>query len=176
MPLPGRISYPNTIPEHIGPMIILGVYFDKRIGLVNGIYTFGSALFSILMSLVLPGMFQYIGLKYTFGIFGLLFLLIGVCALAWTPLKSQTDNIERQDRFRCAKCICNLPQTGTIFKKELFKNKAYMLWSISTGLSLIGVFTVKFHLVSNEKYKLIRDRQKTHSHILFMFYVGYMYH
>ncbi|XP_062615581.1 monocarboxylate transporter 10-like [Saccostrea cucullata] len=67
-------------------LVILGHYFVKHMGIVNGIVTFGSSVYTIVLSVILPIVLESFGIKYTFLFLGGLYCILLPCSLTWKPL------------------------------------------------------------------------------------------
>ena len=127
-------------------VIILKHYFKKNIGLANGVLTFGSASFAIVMSLSLPAMIEGLTLKYTFLVFGLLFLFTGVCSMSYKPLLDLQHCAIKENRTEGT-----LPSRSSGFlgiKTHLFRKKPYVLWCISLAIAMSAYYIMLFHVVS----------------------------
>lgn len=132
-------------------LVILGHYFKKRMGLVNGLVTFGSAVFTIGYSLVLPILLKEIGLKHTLlCLSGMIFLLIPY-SLTWKPTIVRENNLAAlmlssesvvehiSDCYRWTRKFLNV---------KIWRNKGYVVWALASGVSLFGYFVPFVHLVS----------------------------
>jgi MCP family monocarboxylic acid transporter-like MFS transporter 10 len=134
-------------------LVILGHYFKKKMGLVNGLVTFGSAVFTIAYSLVLPELLMEVGLKYTLVcLSGLIFLLMPY-ALTWKPLLHRESDLgpvimstesvleHVNDCWRWTRKYLNV---------KIWRNRGYVVWALSNGVSLFGYFVPFVHLVSKK--------------------------
>ncbi|KAK6188862.1 hypothetical protein SNE40_004952 [Patella caerulea] len=123
-------------------VFILGHYFRKHLGLVNGIVTFGGGVFTICSSLSFPILFKNIGLKYTFTILAGFYLISLGCTLTWKPLlpKQQDIPTEKKAESRCCKSI------GGYLNMGIWKNRGYVVWTLSVFLSLFGYLVPFYHL------------------------------
>ncbi|XP_056015734.1 monocarboxylate transporter 10-like isoform X4 [Ostrea edulis] len=143
-------------------LVILGHYFKKHLGIVNGIVTFGSSLSTIILSIVLPIVLDSLGIKYVFLILGGLYCLLLLCSLTWKPLfhgdtnfpvSSTEINMEdavkhTQDRFPDANafilitCMQSTSGLGRIIFGEMADlecvNRIYMQ---QTAFVVMGVVT-----------------------------------
>nr|KAG5696798.1 hypothetical protein BaRGS_012821 [Batillaria attramentaria] len=133
-------------------LVILGHYFKKRIGLVNGLVTFGSAVFTICYSLALPELLKAIGLQYTLlCLAGLIFLLMPY-SLTWKPLFHRDSNLAAlalstesvvehiSDCYRWTRSFLNV---------KIWRNRGYVVWAVANGVSLFGYFVPFVHLVKH---------------------------
>lgn len=133
-------------------LIILGHYFKKRLGLANGLVTFGGAVFTFSYSLVLPELFSYVGLKPTLLCLTGLFFLLVPCAATWTPiflredlavpLVPSEDCLAEEESSRCAK------MAGKYINLNIWRYRDYVLWVVGNCVSLFGYFVPFIHMVS----------------------------
>ncbi|XP_052808746.1 monocarboxylate transporter 10-like isoform X2 [Mya arenaria] len=130
-------------------LVILGHYFKKHMGLVNGIVAFGSSLFTIALTRILPLLLSTIGIKYCF-IFlaGLHFMLI-IFSLSWKPLFRREDHLtaltlSTESVYNHCNDCCSW--TRKFLNVKIWKNKAYVTWVLSLGVALFGYFIPFFHL------------------------------
>lgn len=136
-------------------LVILGHYFKRHMGLANGLVTFGSSLFTIGLALGVPPLLQAIGLRYTLIFLSGLVLLLVPYALTWKPIFTR-DNMDLSQaamstmsiemiQARCTDC-CRF--TRKFLNVRIWRNKGYVIWALSLGISLFGYFVPFFHLVS----------------------------
>ena len=132
-------------------LVILGHYFRKHMGLVNGIVSFGSSMFTIGLTRILPYLLSKVDIKYCF-IFlaGLHFMLI-IFSLSWKPLFIKEDHLAAMTLStesvyeHCNDCCT---WTKKFLNVKIWKNRAYVTWVASLGVALFGYFVPFFHLVS----------------------------
>lgn len=132
-------------------LVILGHYFKKQIGLVNGIVSFGSSIFTIGLTQVLPRLLSTLDIKYCFlFLAGLHFMLI-IFTLSWKPLFKNDDHLTALTLStesvyeRCGNC-CRW--TKKFLNVKIWKNRGYVTWIVSLCIALFGYFVPFFHLVS----------------------------
>ena len=133
-------------------LVILGHYFDKHMGLANGIVAFGSSLFSIILSIALPYLLRSIQIKYTFLVLAAMYLILVLCTLTWKPLIPKQSNLaaltlSKESVAEHVNDCCAF--TKKFLNTRIFKNRAYVVWSLSLGVALFGYFVPFVHLVSN---------------------------
>ena len=132
-------------------LVILGHYFKKRIGLVNGLVTFGSAVFTITYSLVLPLLLKEIGLKNSLlCLSGMVFMLIPY-SLTWKPLIKRDSNLgalmlSTESVVEHINDCCQW--TRKFLNVSIWRNRGYVVWAVANGVSLFGYFVPFVHLVS----------------------------
>ncbi|KAK3585567.1 hypothetical protein CHS0354_022977, partial [Potamilus streckersoni] len=130
-------------------LVILGHYFRRHMGLVNGIVSFGSSIFTIALTRVLPILLETVDIKYTFiCLSGLYFLLI-LFSLTWKPLFTRKNNLARlalstESVYQHCNDCCTF--TKKFLNVKIWKSRAYVLWTVSLGVGLLGYFVSFFHL------------------------------
>ncbi|XP_036270472.1 monocarboxylate transporter 10 [Pipistrellus kuhlii] len=139
-------------------LVILGHYFKKRLGLVNGIVTAGSSLFTILLPLLLRVLTDNLDLFYTLRILCIFMFVLFLAGFTYRPLvpsvrekESGIKGGKRSSFFSRRKF--SPPQK--IFNFAIFKVKAYAVWAVGIPLALFGYFVPYVHLVKyvNERFK-----------------------
>ena len=132
-------------------LVILGHYFKDRMGLVNGIVSFGSSIFTIGLTRILPFLLRVAGIKYTFLFLGGLHFMLIFFSFSWKPLFHKEENIARLTLStesvyeHCNNCCT---WTKKFLNIKIWRNKAYVVWVGSLGVALFGYFVPFFHLVS----------------------------
>ena len=132
-------------------LVILGHYFNRHMGLVNGIVAFGSSLYTIILSIALPYMLISIKIKYTFIVLAVMYLLLAFCTLTWIPqIPKQSSlsalTLSKESLAEHVNDCCAF--TRKFMNTKIFKNKAYVIWALSLGVALFGYFVPFVHLVS----------------------------
>lgn len=136
-------------------LVILGHYFHRYMGLVNGIVTFGSSVFTIVLPLLLDLLFRSVGLKTTFQILTVLMGTLPICALtfkprlpikrrAQPPLRRDSESGTTYTRSFKSKCLWCL---SLIINLENWRNKRYVIWALTIPAALFGYFVPYVHLV-----------------------------
>ncbi|CAG2171291.1 unnamed protein product [Oppiella nova] len=127
-------------------LVILGHYFKRRLGLVNGLVTAGSSVFTVIMPILLKMLIESKGLQSTLEYLSLLMSALMICALtfkeniAFKSSACSSGDIEKSKPKSVAKNIVN---------GSLFRNKLYLFWSTTILISLFGYFVPFFHLVKH---------------------------
>ncbi|PNI87602.1 LOW QUALITY PROTEIN: SLC16A10 isoform 6 [Pan troglodytes] len=75
-------------------LVILGHYFKKRLGLVNGIVTAGSSVFTILLPLLLRVLIDSVGLFYTLRVLCIFMFVLFLAGFTYRPLATNTKDKE----------------------------------------------------------------------------------
>ena len=124
-------------------VVILGQYFSKRLSLANGITSSGSGVGTLCMGPVLQKLIEHFGMRNTMRISAGMLSCVVLCAIVYRPINTGFLNPpkvlteEKKSRLAFLKSF-----------KELFKNKAYILWCASLALWMLGYFVPFVHLVS----------------------------
>lgn len=124
-------------------VVILGQYFSKRLSLANGITSSGSGVGTLCMGPILQKLIQHFGMRNTMRISAGMLSMVVLCAVVYRPINTGFLNAhkaptgEKKARFAFLKSF-----------KELFQNKAYILWCASLALWMLGYFVPFVHLVS----------------------------
>lgn len=123
-------------------LVILGHYFKKRLGLVNGIVTAGSSIFTIILPFVLSGLLSRVGLHNTMRVLCILMFLLMLAGFTYKPLlpaKSSSNG-------RCC------PPINQIFNFNIWKSLGYRIWAFGIPAALYGYFVPYVHLVSSSAW------------------------
>lgn len=125
-------------------VVILGQYFSKRLSLANGITSSGSGVGTLCMGPIMQKLIQHFGLRNTMRISAGMLSLVVFCAIIYRPINTgflkpppKPATGQKQSRFAVLKSF-----------KELFRNKAYILWCAALALWMLGYFVPFVHLVS----------------------------
>ena len=129
----------------------MGHYFKKRLGLVNGIVTAGSSIFTILLPLLLRVLIDSVGLFYTLRVLCIFVFVLFLAGFTYRPLASgvreKESGIKGGNRVSLfSKRKFSPPKK--IFNFAIFKVTAYTVWAVGIPLALFGYFVPYVHLVS----------------------------
>jgi MCP family monocarboxylic acid transporter-like MFS transporter 10 len=124
-------------------LVILGHYFKRNMGLVNGFVTIGSSIFTVAMPHILKGLLS----TPSFGLKGCFLFLSGLtsiqmaAALTFQPLMPEIEkNDEDQKQKGCLSKIINV---------DNWKNPKDVVWSLAIPSALFGYFVPYVHIVSS---------------------------
>lgn len=133
-------------------MVILGHYFRQHLGIVNGLVSFGSAVFTTVLSLTLPSLLSHLGLRWTLRVLSLIIATLFLCALIWKPRfkskHSELDHYLHSDETLSGKCEGCVKWTSKFLNFSIWRNKGYRIWVIGLPVAFIGYFVPFVHLVS----------------------------
>ena len=144
-------------------IIILGHYFKRHLGIVNGIVAFGSSVSTMALPFILQRLLDSFGLQVTMRIMSGLLASQAVCALTWKPLLG-TPIEQDLGHYVASKatlvesvagCGKWLGRYANSFK-SIWKNRSYTIWVVAMVIALSGYFVPFAHLVS------MNNRTKVH--------------
>lgn len=152
-------------------LVILGHYFKHRLGLVNGIVTTGSSVFTIALPFFLECVLG-IGLEATMQVMAGIMGLLMICALSFVPRLSPVDHLE-VDRSDSTSSTSSRRGCSTLWTKyinfSIWKNKKYVIWAIAVPISMLGYFVPYVHLVSHQYLLRQCDFDRSRSFFCFVF-------
>lgn len=132
-------------------LVILGHYFDKRLGLANGIVTAGSSTFTMIMPLILDESLKHFGIPTTFVFLTFLMSTLMLCALTFRerpvpPASSSGCEEIAKQKISCSSTSSNSlnnlstrtdehQSSQNFINRSIWSNKLYLLWitAIPTG-------------------------------------------
>ncbi|KAG8522114.1 Monocarboxylate transporter 10, partial [Galemys pyrenaicus] len=130
-------------------LVILGHYFKKRLGLVNGIVTAGSSIFTILLPFLLRVLTESVGLFYTLRVLCIFMFVLFLASFTYRPLppsakdkESETKGGKRFSLFSRRK----FSSPKKVFNFAIFKVTAYAVWAVGIPVALFGYFVPYVHL------------------------------
>lgn len=121
-------------------LVILGHYFKRRLGLVNGIVTAGSSIFTIVLPFALSGLLARVGLQNTMRVLCILLFVLMLAGFTYKPLLPSQASGARVGR-RC-------PPINQVFNFNIWKSVGYRIWAFGIPAALYGYFVPYVHLVS----------------------------
>lgn len=141
-------------------LVILGHYFKKRLGLVNGIVTAGSSVFTILLPLLLRVLIDSVGLFYTLRVLCIFMFVLFLAGFTYRPLASSAkDKKSESSRFSLfSRRRFNPPKK--IFNFAIFKVTAYAVWAVGIPLALFGYFVPYVHLMKHVNERFQNEKNK----------------
>lgn len=133
-------------------LVILGHYFKKRLGLVNGIVTAGSSIFTITLPFVLSGLLEKVGLQNTMRVLCILMFLLMLAGFTYKPLLPVNVNNSPTGR--------RLPPINQIFNINIWKSLGYRIWAFGIPAALYGYFVPYVHLMNHVEERFGKDANK----------------
>ncbi|XP_016919488.1 monocarboxylate transporter 10 isoform X2 [Apis cerana] len=122
-------------------LAILGHYFKRYLGLVNGIVTAGSSIFTTLMPYLIEVILRRFGLEGTLRFLAMLTAIVMPCAILFKPIPLNSmpkDQLKSKSSFKnCVKQVINV---------SIWRKKRYVVWASSIPLALFGYFVPYVHI------------------------------
>ena len=133
-------------------LVILGHYFKRYLGVVNGFVTAGSSVFTIIMPFSLAFLLEKVNLEPTMVCMAALIALIMGCALLFKPLpgmqpppsQTQTSRLDGKSIWKKLRESINV---------DIWKKKRYVIWALAVPSALFGYFVPYVHMVSNSIFR-----------------------
>ncbi|XP_005363604.1 monocarboxylate transporter 10 [Microtus ochrogaster] len=146
-------------------LVILGHYFKKRLGLVNGIVTAGSSVFTILLPLLLGNLTNSVGLFYTLRVLCIFMFVLFLAGFTYRPLVPSTKEKESEGSRLSFFSRRKFSPPKKFFNFAIFKVTAYAVWAAGIPLALFGYFVPYVHLMNHVKERFQDEKNKE---VLFM--------
>uniref|UniRef100_A0A4W6BSX1 Solute carrier family 16 member 10 n=2 Tax=Lates calcarifer TaxID=8187 RepID=A0A4W6BSX1_LATCA len=122
-------------------LVILGHYFKRRLGLVNGIVTAGSSIFTITLPFVLSGLLEKVGLQNTMRVLCILMFVLMLAGFTYKPLLPvKSTNTQTGRKF---------PPMSQVFNINIWKSLGYRIWAFGIPAALYGYFVPYVHLMKH---------------------------
>lgn len=128
-------------------LVILGHYFRRRLGLVNGIVTAGSSIFTIVLPFVLSGLLARVGLPNTMRLLCILLFVLMLAGFSYKPLLPAVAT--------SASAGCRWPPLNQVFNFNIWRSAGYRIWAFGIPAALYGYFVPYVHLVSRSTVEFI---------------------
>ncbi|XP_058469001.1 monocarboxylate transporter 10 [Solea solea] len=133
-------------------LVILGHYFKKRLGLVNGIVTAGSSIFTITLPFLLSGLLKNVGLHTTMRILCIFMFVLMLASLTYKPLLP--------NRFSHSQTGSRCPTMSQLFNINIWKSIGYRIWAFGIPAALYGYFVPYVHLMNHVEERFGTDASK----------------
>ncbi|XP_063079280.1 monocarboxylate transporter 10 [Engraulis encrasicolus] len=131
-------------------LVILGHYFKKRLGLVNGIVTAGSSLFTITLPFVLTYLLDtlQLGLANTLRLLSVLMFVLMLAGFTYRPLLPPSSKSSSSKGMK------------KIFNVNIWKSLGYRIWAFGIPASLYGYYVPYVHLMKHVEERFGVDANK----------------
>ncbi|XP_029159390.1 monocarboxylate transporter 10 isoform X2 [Nylanderia fulva] len=123
-------------------LAILGHYFKKYLGLVNGIVTAGSSVFTTLIPTLMEYLLRRLGLEGTLRSLAGLTAIIMACAILFKPIPLIIPQEDESQKKR--KSLRN--NVKEFVNVSIWKKKRYVVWAVSIPVALFGYFVPYVHI------------------------------
>ncbi|XP_067883439.1 monocarboxylate transporter 10 [Heterodontus francisci] len=118
-------------------LVILGHYFKQRLGLVNGIVTAGSSVFTIVLPLLLKQLLPKIGLSHMLRVLSAFMFVLFLVGFTYKPLIPVDNKCSSKQKLNVKK----------IFNVKIWKFLGYRIWAFGIPTALFGYFVPYVHLM-----------------------------
>lgn len=122
-------------------LAILGHYFKKKMGIVNGFVTAGSSVFTFLMPSFLTYIEETYGLKTCLHTMTIMSSFVILFAIVYKPLQPKPQ--KKPAKINKSKCYNVL---RSVINFDNWKRKKYVIWAISIPVALFGYFVPYVHI------------------------------
>ncbi|XP_061668008.1 monocarboxylate transporter 10 isoform X1 [Syngnathoides biaculeatus] len=130
-------------------LVILGHYFKKRLGLVNGIVTAGSSLFTVTLPFLLSSLLDRLGLQNTMRVLCIFMFVLMLAGFTYKPLLPRKPRSTR-----------GCPPITQIFSVTIWKSVGYRIWAFGIPAALYGYFVPYVHLMKHVQERFGEDSNK----------------
>lgn len=121
-------------------LTILGHYFKRRMGIVNGIVTAGSSLFTIGLSFINQHILEHHGLEPCLQMFAAMSSVLILCSLTFRPLLPPAPAPPMEGASRTRRFL------EKVIYLENWRNKKFVIWTLAIPMALFGYFVPYVHL------------------------------
>lgn len=130
--------------------MVLGQYFKKRLGLVNGVVTAGSSAFTVLLPFLLRVLTDRVDLSHTLRVLCVFMLVLFLAGFTYRPLAPSDGQSAAPGGDRG-----KFGPPRRLFNTAVFKVTAYSVWAAGVPLALFGYFVPYVHLMKyvNERFQ-----------------------
>uniref|UniRef100_A0A1B6MC42 Major facilitator superfamily (MFS) profile domain-containing protein n=1 Tax=Graphocephala atropunctata TaxID=36148 RepID=A0A1B6MC42_9HEMI len=115
-------------------LVILGHYFHRYMGLVNGFVTAGSSIFTMIMPYLIDLLLKQFGLNVCLRVLAVFMCLIMASALLFKPLPLSGPEVEKKE-FK------------SLVNTEIWHQKKYVIWALAIPVALFGYFVPYVHMI-----------------------------
>ncbi|XP_053662553.1 monocarboxylate transporter 10 [Anopheles marshallii] len=122
-------------------LAILGHYFKRNLGLVNGVVTAGSSVFTAIMPNCLNYLVEHKGLVTSFRILAVISSFVIFCALLYKPLQPPPP----PPKVKPGRSAVNTFLRSFI-NFDNWKKRKYIIWAVSIPIALFGYFVPYVHM------------------------------
>ena len=122
-------------------LAILGHYFKRYLGLINGFVTSGSSVSTALLPAGLNWLLKTYGLQVTLSMLALFTSFIVICSLIYKPLRPPQPAPSRKRGQSKTNLFCS-----TLVNVDNWKKRRYIIWALSIPVALIGYFVPYVHM------------------------------
>ncbi|XP_072532807.1 monocarboxylate transporter 10 [Salminus brasiliensis] len=133
-------------------LVILGHYFKRRLGLVNGIVTAGSSVFTVSLPPLLSALLARIGLQNTLRVLCVFMFVLMLAGLTYRPLLPPPVSSGKSGG-RCS-------VIHRVFNIKIWRSLGYRIWAFGIPAALYGYFVPYVHLMKHVEERFGTDANK----------------
>uniref|UniRef100_A0A8I3W8H4 Solute carrier family 16 member 2 n=1 Tax=Callithrix jacchus TaxID=9483 RepID=A0A8I3W8H4_CALJA len=127
-------------------LVILGHYFQRRLGLANGVVSAGSSIFSMSFPFLIKMLGDKIKLAQTFQVLSTFMFVLMLLSLTYRPLlPSSQDTPSKRGVHTLHQRF--LAQLRKYFNMRVFRQRTYRVWAFGIAAAALGYFVPYVHLV-----------------------------
>lgn len=132
-------------------LVILGHYFKRRLGLVNGVVTAGSGIFTITLPFVLSRLLDRVGLQNTLRVLCVLIFVLVLAGFTYRPLLPAAGS---------GAAASSRSRVSRTFNVNIWKSLGYRIWAFGIPAALYGYFVPYVHLMNHVEERFGPDTNK----------------
>ncbi|XP_030626991.1 monocarboxylate transporter 10 [Chanos chanos] len=134
-------------------LVILGHYFKKRLGLVNGIVTAGSSVFTVTLPFMLSGLLEKVGRQNTMRVLCIFMFILLLAGFTYKPLMPKSASSSSKSGGQCV-------ALKRVFNVNIWKSLGYRIWAFGIPAALYGYFVPYVHLMKHVEERFGVDANK----------------
>lgn len=132
-------------------LAVLGHYFKNYLGIVNGIVTAGSSVFTICMPYVMDAFLKHFGIVWTLRLLALIAAMIMLAAFLFKPITMNSN-------YNNGKIVLNKSISfKSLFNMTVLKNRKYLIWTFVISISLFGYFVPYVYMLKFVEANFSKD-------------------
>ncbi|XP_015111942.1 monocarboxylate transporter 10 isoform X2 [Diachasma alloeum] len=128
-------------------LVILGHYFKRYLGLVNGVVTAGSSVFTTIMPYLMGTLLKRFGLVGTLRSLAVLTSVVMMCAILFKPIPVTNKAAHTPESGLNPKATFR-SKMKTVVNTSIWKRKKYVVWASAIPLALFGYFVPYVHIAN----------------------------
>lgn len=121
-------------------LAILGHYFKRNLGIVNGIVNAGSPVFTAFLPEILKYIEKNYGLRRCIQVMTVMSGFVILLGLCFKPLKPRQPSKKKHEKSKCYNF------TRSIINFDNWKKKKYVIWALCVPVALFGYFVPYVHI------------------------------
>ncbi|XP_006901837.1 PREDICTED: monocarboxylate transporter 8-like [Elephantulus edwardii] len=139
-------------------LVILGHYFQRRLGLANGVVSAGSSIFSMSFPFLINMLGDKIKLAQTFQVLSTFMFVLMMLSLTYRPLLPSSQDTPNKRGVRTLRQYF-LVQLRKYFNMRVFRQRTYRIWAFGIAAAALGYFIPYVHLMKyvEEEFSEIKE-------------------